>query len=257
MTRLFDRSWRTFATGFSFFIFSCGALTLGLLFLPCQLMPLGSQRKQQWLRSSIRNTCRFYIKMMRILGLLDYDMQLDIGDARGQLIIANHPSLLDAIFLLAGLENICCIVKEELWQNPFTVITVTQAGYIPNNSTELVELAAEKLAAGDNVLIFPEGTRNRYNDQLDFKRGAANIAVVAQCPITPVVIHCEPRTLQKGDRWYDIPEKPPLFQLHAQPSLDIEQCIDTSRPRTVQYRHLTQFLREYYRPFLSPKNQRT
>ena len=154
--------------------------------------------------------------------------------------------LIDALFILAYVDNLCCVVKHQLTINPFTRLVVSFAGYISNNSEDFIDQATAKLAAGENVLIFPEGTRNTYNTQLEFKRGAANIAVISQCPVLPVVLLCNPRALQRGEKWYQLPAKKSTIHFHINHPLNLNDCIDTSNPRTLQYRRLTLFWREYY-----------
>lgn len=257
MTSLFyqrlNSLWRVLATGSSFVVFGIGSSIISLFFLLLVApLPVASFRKQRWIRCVIRKACLAYIHMMRALGLLTFSIKVDSTEMpKGNLIIANHPTLLDAVFLLSTLDNVCCIVKQSLWKNPFTCVVVKLAGYVSNNELTLIEQTVVKLESGENILIFPEGTRNTYDDQLAFKRGAANIAVIADCSILPVVIHCKPRTLQKEEQWYQIPDKPPHFSLHAHLPFNINDCIDTNKPRTVQYRHLTQFFCDFYRPHLS------
>ncbi|MBN4050568.1 1-acyl-sn-glycerol-3-phosphate acyltransferase [Gammaproteobacteria bacterium AH-315-M22] len=245
--------WRVFATGFSFLLFGLGSLIIGLFFLLIITpLPITAYRKQCWVRQIINKTCQAYIVIIKSLQVLSFSIEKnDIENHSGHLIIANHPTLLDAIFVLSAIDNVCCIVKADLWKNPLTYAVVTLAGYIPNTSANLVELATNKLRNNENILIFPEGTRNTYNSQLEFKRGAANIAVLANCPILPIIINCTPRTLQKHEKWYQVPTSTPHFSLRILPVINIANYIDTSRPRTIQYRHLTGFLREYYRTHLS------
>jgi 1-acyl-sn-glycerol-3-phosphate acyltransferase len=60
----------------------------------------------------------------------------------------------------------------------------------------------EALAAGDIILIFPEGTRGAPGDQMaPLKSGVARLAAAApDAPITPVWIQGAGRVLAKGDR---------------------------------------------------------
>ena len=165
-------------------------------------MPLPAERKKVWIRHIISHSCMFYLNTMRFFRLMTYTIQPEPTiNPKGKLIIANHPSLLDAFFILGMCKNLCCITKSALWKNPFTASIVRMADYIPNNSEDFIEQAKRRLDAGENILIFPEGTRNLYDDQLDFKRGAANIAILANCDIVPIVIHCHPRAMQKGEKW--------------------------------------------------------
>ena len=203
--------------------------------------------RQKKIRKTIQRLCKFYVDFMQSLGLFSYDLErLNNEEIKGKVIISNHSMLIDALFVLAYADNVCCVVKEALFRNPVTRLTVSLAGYIPNNEENLVEMATEKLAVGENILIFPEGTRNKYDTQLEFKRGAANIAIQANSDIVPFLITCSPRTLQKHESWYQLPEIKPKILVRINPQLTIDECIDTSLARTIQYRRLTVFLREYY-----------
>ncbi|MBX2810116.1 MAG: 1-acyl-sn-glycerol-3-phosphate acyltransferase [Cellvibrionaceae bacterium] len=247
-----NKYWRIFATGFSFILFGVGTTAIGCCFLIIAPLPWPATCKQDWIRRAISCSCQGYIRTMKHLGLLTYRFELQQSLTQGgNLIIANHPSLLDAIFLLAAYNNLCCVAKRALWHNPFTAIAVRLAGYIPNSGEDFIEQAAAKLAQGENILIFPEGTRNRHDTELNFKRGAANIAVKSQCKIAPILIRCTPRTLQKQDKWYQVPEFVPHFFLQEYATIKLHEAIDTERPQTLQYRHLTQYLRQYYLTKLS------
>lgn len=203
--------------------------------------------KQRKVRNAIQILCRFYVNIMQFLGLIQYQLQGERPkNISGHLVISNHTMLIDALFVLAYVENICCVVKASLCYNPFTRIPVRLAGYVANNDEQLVDLAARKLENGENVLIFPEGTRNQYDLQLDFKRGMSNIAIVSNAPILPLVLCSMPRTLGKGDKWYQLPEVKSQIVMQFHSVLHVSDCIDTREPRTRQYRKLTEWLREYY-----------
>lgn len=245
--------WRLAATGLSFIVFGLGAFSVGVVFRVISLLKIDPATKRRWIKTWIQKGCLGYIRMMRTLGVLSYSFDLAELERhnRGVLVVANHPSLLDAIFLLALCKNLTCIAKGALYRNPFTAAAVTIAGYIPNDSEAFTLLADQKLSVGENILIFPEGTRNTADHQLGFKRGAANIVVMTGCDIVPILIRCQPRALQKGVKWYKIPDQPPHFSFEAKVPLRLSDCIDLSRPRTVQYRQLTAFLIEYYRQWLA------
>ena len=49
----------------------------------------------------------------------------------------------------------------------------------------------EEIKSGTSICIFPEGTRNRNEDELDllpFHEGSFKIATKAKCPIIPIAI---------------------------------------------------------------------
>jgi len=180
--------------------------------------------------------------MMQFFGLMNYRLEnIENSHVKGHLVIMNHPTLIDAAFAIAFVDDLCCIVKDSLTRNPFTAIPVKLARYIPNSSKDLVEQAKEKLNSGQNLLIFPEGTRNEYDTQLSFKRGAANITVIAQCPTLPIVISCLPRALGKHESWYQLPSIKSRFLIRFLPSLSLADCVDTEKPRTLQYRQLNKY----------------
>ena len=58
---------------------------------------------------------------MRGVGILTLDVRVESinQNAPGQIIVANHPSLLDVVFLVAQLPQADCIVKREAWSNPY------------------------------------------------------------------------------------------------------------------------------------------
>jgi hypothetical protein len=96
-----------------------------------------------------------------LLGVLRYEVHgLDKLERGGQLILANHPTLIDTVFLIAFVRNADCIVKGGLWNNPFTGGPVRAAGYIRNDGgPALVDDCIASLRAGGNLIVFPEGTR--------------------------------------------------------------------------------------------------
>src|SRR3546814_3910638 len=78
---------------------------------------------------------RLFIGAMRALGVLTYEV-VDGEKLRyrgNRLIVANHPSLIDVVFLIAMLPRARCVVKEAAWSNPFMAGVMWATGYIPND----------------------------------------------------------------------------------------------------------------------------
>jgi 1-acyl-sn-glycerol-3-phosphate acyltransferase len=239
--------WRLLATAFSIVLFALGVLLLSLLLVPLiRLLPWSEQRRRQFARRSIQQWARFYVLLVRGLGLMTIRYEgVDVLKQPGVLVVANHPTLLDAVLLMAVMPNAMFIVKAAMARNPFTCWIVALAGYIPNDEVgvALVEKATAALRAGETLMIFPEGTRT-VDDQLKLKRGAANIALAAGCPLVPVVIDCQPMTLRKQEPWYSIPERRPHFILRVLPLMDISTLISEHQPPGLQARALTAALHE-------------
>lgn len=211
-------SWRLVATCLSFALFGLGQLGLGILVFPLvRLWPGGRTAYQRRARTLLRHSFRLFIWFMRSVGVLTYEFH---GAERlgmpGQLIIANHPSLIDVVFLLGFVPGANCVVKRALWRNPFTMFAVSGASYVSNLPTdEMVKGAEAALRARQCVVVFPEGTRTRPGQPLSFHRGAANLAVRASSAVTPVYIRVQPPALTKAAPWYRIPLTRPHFSLRV------------------------------------------
>ncbi|HEY1042990.1 MAG TPA: lysophospholipid acyltransferase family protein [Telluria sp.] len=249
MLNVLSYYWRVFATGLSFALFGLGGLLLRLVVFPLmQVLVVGQERRRLAARAVVRWAFRVYIEMMRALGVLTYEVR-GIGklDRGGLLILANHPTLIDTIFLMAFVRRADCIVKAELWNNPFTRGPVRAAGYVVNSAgPEIVSSCLATLDAGNNLIVFPEGTRTGSDGVLRMKRGAANIAVRGARDITPVVIRCEPATLGKGEKWWKVPGRAVRFTLDVQDDLPVREFIGDAGGEALAARHLTGYLENYF-----------
>jgi 1-acyl-sn-glycerol-3-phosphate acyltransferase len=79
-----------------------------------------------------------------------------------------------------------------------------RAGYISidrshgRQAIKSLDEAAQKIAAGTSVIIFPEGTRSKDGKLYDFKAGAMVLAIKSGVPIVPVAILGTYEILPKG-----------------------------------------------------------
>lgn len=245
------RAYRIVATGFSFAVFGIGAIIIALILQVSVFpLPIARAKKQRIARCCIWRGSRFYINMMRGLGLLTYSFEGTIDQSTSNtLIVANHPSLLDAIFILSAMPDINCIAKAALCKNLFTRGIFALAGYIPNSGDgeTLLAHAADAVSSGQNLLVFPEGTRRHLDWPLEFRRGAAHIALRSKCTIVPVIITCTPPTLQKYEKWYQVPASSPHFRLRIMPPLTLDHGRYSHLPITRQVRRLTEALEAYFK----------
>src|SRR5450830_631977 len=124
--------WRVLATGLSFVVFGVGGLLLRIVVFPLlNLMVRQPERRIAAARRVIRLAFRAYVDLMRALGVLRYEIHgLEKLERGGLLILANHPTLIDTVFLMAFVKNADCSVKGALWNNAFTRGPVRAAGYI-------------------------------------------------------------------------------------------------------------------------------
>ncbi len=247
MGQSINHLWRWMGTAFSFLVFGVGGVLLPVIVVPVlYLLYRDVTKRQSVAKRCIHHSFRFYIRMMRFLGVLTYQVD-DVGKFRGaQLVLANHPSLIDVIFLIALLPNANCVVKGRLVQNPFTRGPIRTAGYIINDGSEdVLAMAKEAFARGEALIVFPEGTRTEPDQTPLFKRGAAQIAVRTEADISPVLIECSPTTLTKSDRWYEVPDKKVHVRIQVQDMILAEQYMAPVSPAKLA-RVLTRDLNDYF-----------
>jgi len=226
--------WRIFVTGACFTLFGLGGLILGVLVFPATLLlPGGPERRRARMRGLVQRALRLFVWVMSGVRVISYEFH---GSERlgrpGQLIIANHPTLVDVVLIVAFTPAPCCVVKAAMFRNPFTRRVVRAAGYISNSPTdEMIHGAAAALRSGDSLVMFPEGTRTRPGQPMQFARGAANIAVQAADVLTPVYVRCEPLLLPKFEPWYRVPPRRPHYTLEVGEDIDLSAYRGVPSPR--------------------------
>jgi 1-acyl-sn-glycerol-3-phosphate acyltransferase len=242
-----DRAWRIFATGFSFTCFGLGAVLMGFTLWP--LLRLSSRRHGvARVQRAVSGSMRLFVGLMKSLGLLTYEVRgREKLVARGQFVVANHPTLIDVVFLVGFMPEVDCIVKQALWRNAFLRWPVVWAGYISNATGEgLVAACAAALTAGRSLMMFPEGTRTRPGAPLAFQRGAAQIALAARRDLRPVTITCDPITLYKGNAWYRVPERRPHWVIAVGDPIRTGDFTAPEEALPLAARHLTQALTDWF-----------
>lgn len=245
---MIDRALRFFGTALSFAVFGLGGLCLALLVFPALwLLPGGREAREVRARRIIRASFRAFLWMMESLGVLELELRdlSVLNEDSGTVVVANHPTLIDVILLLAHLEHANCVVKGDLWRNPFLGGVVRAAGYIQNADQDRVLAQCEHvLRSGENIVLFPEGTRSRPGQPLKLKRGAAAIALRAGAPMRLIHISCEPITLTKLEPWYRIPKCRPRFSLRVGERIFAAALVPEGVPPSIATRRLTNVLKQ-------------
>ncbi len=213
--------YRMVATAFCFALFGLGGLCVLLLVFPVlRILSLGRDRQQRSARVIIHFSFRLFCWVMTKMGVLTYEVHGKEKLRRnGQFIVANHPSLIDVVFLISMIENPVCVVKKDVWRNPFMVGAVHLCGFICNDiGVKLVEDCVNAVQKGNNLIIFPEGTRTRdiflHNKTLNpLRRGTAQIVLRGNLTLTPVIITVSEPMLAKHKAWYQVPKTCPHFTI--------------------------------------------
>jgi len=246
LTRL-ERLGRIAGTGFLFALFGVAGVLLGGLLIPLatwrnsETRPLLAQR---W----IQRTLASYLALGTRMGIWEIRSEgTDRLRVPGQLVIANHPTLLDVVLLLSFMPQADCVVKKAAWSNPMLRAIVSSAGYIPNDSGQrLIESCTERLAAGRSVILFPEGSRSPIEGLREFQRGAAQVALESGCPILPVRLDCQPPALKRGQAWYALPPERLSFSLCVGRAEYAKEVIRADAPRPIAARRLTEWMRNQF-----------
>lgn len=180
--------------GGSLLLLSCIARALAFL-----LPQTAAARVGRSLVSFIYRSCW---ASAQALGLMRIDADaLDAlrGETGGLILAANHPTMLDAMLVVARLPRSVCVMRADLMRNVFLGPGARLANYIGTDSGRgVVRESVAALRAGHLVVLFPEGTRTSTPPISAFRPGIALIAKMAQVPIQTVLIRSESPYLRKG-----------------------------------------------------------
>ena len=238
--KFLDHGWRLFATALGFTVFGVGGLIMGLLIFPLLFVFIRDiERRKFTARRLVSRVFGGFWEMISVFGILDYEIKgrEHIDARRNQLIVANHPTLIDVVLLTSLFPRANCVVKKAVTENLFMRSVVRAADYISNNAPdELLESCTAYLQAGGSLMLFPEGTRTKQGQEIDFKPGAATVAVRAGVEVLPIAIECRPLFLSKELPWHFVPNERPVFQINIlEPIPAADQGADASNAR--QARH--------------------
>lgn len=165
-------------------------------------------------RAMIAHGYRLFWRIAAASGMLRLDARaLDaLRDEPGLIVVANHPSMLDALMLVARLPRSACIMKASLMHNPLLGPGARLARYIRNDSAfGMIQCAVKDLQDGGQLVLFPEGTRTTRAPIDPFHASFALIAKRAQAPVQAVFIDTTSPYLGKGWPLWRLPPLPIRF----------------------------------------------
>ncbi len=158
-----------------------------------------------------RTLHRFYKAVVRPLFI-----HKQYGDAkpkndRAYVIVCNHRSILDVFPAAVATDRpVHFIAKTDLWNKKMGKWFANKCECIPVNrdgtDVRAIMQAMKYLKNGENVGIFPEGTRNKTDATfLPFRGGAAMISIRTKTPIIPVIQYPKMRFLKRSYVYYGEP----------------------------------------------------
>lgn len=187
-----------------FAAFALGGVVLSFLVLPFV-------RNRRCAHRIVRRVWRALIVLVQWTRLVSVDAS-GLKPCKGRIIVANHPSLIDVVILTAFIPDVFSIAKNELKANPFFGYIVKNI-MLPNDENVL-DRSSEIIAAGGNILIFPEGTRTPLDGSgLKLHRGAAQLAIRLGVPVSPIRIEVTRRILGKKQSVLDMGERTVVYRL--------------------------------------------
>lgn len=230
--------------------FGLGAVLLAIFVFP--FIRLFTFHKKDFgiiARAYVSHTFRVFLGNLNICktSLLKVDDKEAYCNIHGKIIIANHPSLLDFVYIMSLVPNSTCIVRGGLTHTPLR--WVIKQAYI-TNTTDFNDVLVEckKLTdKGCNVIVFPEGTRSPRVGRNNYKKGAARIALYCNCDVLPLFIGGSDKYgLGKFDPlWSYNHVEPYLYDIKMLPVISIEQFKGLSEP--IAAKHLTEEMEKVIR----------
>ena len=202
---------------------------------------------QDAVQRAIRTSFVQFCDWLRGLRLIDVDPRRHAQQTPEgpYVLVANHPTLIDVIALIASYERLCVVVKHSVITGWMVGRMLQAAGYIDGGgsdgkvkASDVLAAAQDRLAKGYGVLIFPEGTRSPPNEMWPFMRSPFEMAARSRVPLLPVFIHCNPPALMKGVPWYRFPHAFVDYRLRPLEPVNVGEGRKNVRSAMTQVRDL-------------------
>lgn len=146
---------------------------------------------------------RFILRWLKITCGVDYRIfGIENIPPHPFVMLSNHQSPWETIFLYGYFPPLCAILKKELLRIPFfgwalamlNPIAIDRGKRIGARQSLLNE-GRKRLADGISVLVFPEGTRVAPGEEKKYSAGGVELAVSSEALIVPITHnagHCWP-----------------------------------------------------------------
>jgi len=213
---------RSFLSGFCFAIFGIGGFIVGITIVPIVLIFCSKNTQKRVLSGTVHYLWKIFVWLMYALRLIDIKItnSQKLKQLRGNIVVANHPSLIDVVILVSKIPNSICIVKDGLFKNLF-IKSLIRRVYLSNSMSpqDFLVAATKDLDDGYNIIIFPEGTRTQKNKPIHLHRGFAYLQMHSGHDIQPIHIQNNPHILGKHSPWYRVGDKTSVYTLKIMPKI--------------------------------------
>lgn len=205
-----------------------GVVLLPLTF-PFALFSLARYRRNaMWALSRGYGAFLFWMRLVRLISYDEMPKPPAQLEGRAYVLVANHPTLIDVVFLLHAFPRLTSMVKASWYGSWMFGALLKSTAYLPGpgmpgddephtgvEDNPVMVRMVQHLRAGHPLVVFPEGTRSTRRKMHRLRRGAFDAAVLAEVPILPVFIRQAPRILMKGDPFYALPNEPGRFDFEV------------------------------------------
>jgi 1-acyl-sn-glycerol-3-phosphate acyltransferase len=174
-------------------------LLYGSLFgLVVSILPDKNKKKEAWFHRIIHKSMQ--VDVNHIWGVpFNVHNEVDEQFEKGSIIICNHQSMLDPIYILSLNPRILIMAGDRVWRNRFvrTMFKVSRFMNARSSVENIEQQVAQAVADGYSVVIFPEGLRSNEGIKR-FHKGAFYLSRKLGVDLLPMYIHGTGHVMPKG-----------------------------------------------------------
>ena len=204
--------------------------------LPLLLAPRAL--REPVVQRAISLICRCFLAGAEASGLMQLDLRALDGLARCRrtVLIANHPSMIDAFLIFSRLPHVVCLMKASISSNLFLGAGAYLAGFVSNRHPEqMLRAAVQTVRRGKVLMIFPEGTRTTRQPVNDIGEAVALIAKRAEAPLQTILISSNSPYLSKGWKIWRPPQFPLIYRAIPGEKFEASACREETAQRIQHY----------------------
>ena len=166
--------------------------------LVVKCLPDKDKKKEAWFHRLIHRSMQ--VDVNHIWGVR-FHVHNEVNEKfdKGSIIICNHESMLDPIYILSLSPRILVMAGDRVWRNRFvrTMFKVSRFMNARNSIENMEDQLTQAVADGYNVVIFPEGLRSSDGIRR-FHKGPFHLARKLGADILPLYLHGTGHVMPKG-----------------------------------------------------------